>query len=79
MNTGVMGTVLRLVGIGWYVGLCIAGGGFGGRWLDRQLETSPILTLLGLAAGIAIAVIGMYRMLMAVLAASSTASDERRE
>jgi hypothetical protein len=37
------------------------------------------LTLLGLAAGIAIAVIGMYRMLMAVLAASATASIKREE
>ena len=66
-----MGTVLRLVGIGWYVALCIAGGGIGGLWLDRQLDLSPILTLVGLGAGIVLAVVGMYRMLMAVLAVSS--------
>lgn len=66
-----MGTVLRLLGIGWYVGLCIGGGAFGGLWLDRRLDSGPALTLLGLALGIAIAIIGMYRMLMAVLNATN--------
>ena len=60
--------VLRLVGIGWYVAMCIGGGAVGGLFLDRQLETGPILTLCGLCVGIAAAVVGMYRMLMAVLA-----------
>ena len=71
MNTSTTGTVLRLVGIGWYVAICIGGGAIGGFWLDNWLDLSPILTLLGLGVGIAVAVIGMYRMLMAVLAASS--------
>jgi F0F1-type ATP synthase assembly protein I len=60
--------VLRLLGIGWYVAMCIGGGAVGGLFLDRQLETGPILTLFGLCVGIAAAVVGMYRMLMAVLA-----------
>ena len=60
--------VLRLVGIGWFVAMCIGGGAVGGLFLDRQLETGPILTLVGLCVGIAVAVLGMYRMLMAVLA-----------
>ena len=60
--------VLRLVGIGWYVAMCIGGGAVGGLFLDRQLETGPTLTLIGLCVGIAAAVVGMYRMLMAVLA-----------
>ncbi len=60
--------VLRLVGIGWFVAMCIGGGAVGGLLLDRQLETGPILTLVGLCVGIAAAVTGMYRMLMAVLA-----------
>ena len=58
---------LRLVGIGWFVAMCIGGGAVGGLLLDRQLETGPILTLVGLCAGIAVAVVGMYRMLMAIL------------
>ena len=60
---------LRLVGIGWFVAMCIGGGAVGGLLLDRQLETGPIITLVGLCVGIAVAVVGMYRMLMAVLAA----------
>ncbi|MFQ5934551.1 MAG: AtpZ/AtpI family protein, partial [Dehalococcoidia bacterium] len=73
-----MGTVLRLVGIGWYVALCIGGGAIGGLWLDRQLHLSPVLTLLGLGLGIALAVVGMFRMLTAVLAATSDSKDERK-
>ncbi len=60
--------VLRLLGIGWFVAMCIGGGAVGGLLLDRQLETGPILTMVGLCVGIAVAVVGMYRMLMAVLA-----------
>ncbi len=62
-----MGTGLRLLGIGWYVALCILGGGLAGQWLDRWLELSPLFTMLGLGAGIALAIIGMYLMLVAVL------------
>ena len=71
MNPNKTATILRLVGIGWYVAVCIGGGSFGGLWLDRQLGLSPIFTLLGLGLGIAVAVVGMYRMLMAVLSEPS--------
>ena len=59
--------VLRLLGIGWYVALCIGGGAGLGLLLDGRLGVSPLLTLAGLFLGIGVAVIGMYRMLMAVL------------
>lgn len=71
MNASVMGTVARLVGIGWYVAICIGGGAIGGLWLDRKLDLSPLFTLLGLSVGIAVAVVGMYRLLMAVLTSAS--------
>ena len=71
MNARRMGTVFRLVGIGWYVAICIGGGGFGGFLLDRQFNLSPVLTLVGLVVGIAVAVAGLYRMLIAVLAGLS--------
>ncbi len=77
MNASVMGTVLRLVGIGWYVAICIGGGAIGGLWLDNKLDLSPLFTLLGLSVGIAVAVIGMYRLLMAVL--TSTSENEESE
>ena len=73
-----MGSVLRLLGIGWYVALYILGGGFGGLWLDNRLDLSPLFTLLGLALGIGLAVIGMYRMLMAVLARAPDSEDQRK-
>ena len=77
MNSRGMNTVLRLVGIGWYVGLCIGGGAFGGLWLDRQFDLSPVFTLLGLGAGIIIALVGMFRMLMAVLSATAESDNTR--
>ena len=77
MNARVMGTVLRLVGIGWYVAICIGGGAIGGLWLDRKLDLSPLFTLLGLSVGIAVAIIGMYRLLMAVLTSASENKESR--
>ncbi len=60
---------LRLVGIGWYVALCITAGVVGGVWLDGKFDSSPFLTLAGLFAGLVIAFFGGYRMLMDVIAA----------
>ena len=70
-----MVTVARLLGIGWYVALCIVAGILGGRWLDGTLETSPLFTLVGLLFGLALAMIGMYRMLTAVLSESSNSAN----
>jgi len=66
-----MELALRLLGIGWFVALCIGGGAVGGYLLDRQLGLNPLLTLIGIGAGIALAVVGMVRMLMAVISAES--------
>ena len=60
-------TVLRLLGIGWYVALLIVGFGYGGYLLDGWLDTGPALTLAGLGIGVTVALVGMYRMLMAVV------------
>jgi hypothetical protein len=60
---------LRLVGIGWYVAFCIAGGVAGGAWLDREFDLSPALTLTGLFLGLVVAFWGGYRMLMDVITA----------
>ena len=79
MSSYGMRTVLRLVGIGWYVAVCVGGGGVGGFWLDRWLDFDPILTLLGLSVGIALAVIGMYRMLLAVLDGPPGSQGDRNE
>ena len=76
MDSRGMGTVLRLLGIGWYVAICIGGGAALGLLLDRKLDTTPILTLVGVIVGIVIAGVGMYRMVMAVLANASDSKSE---
>lgn len=55
---------LRLIGMGWYVGISIVGGVFGGLWLDNKLNTKPILAIVGLLAGIFLAFYGVYRMIL---------------
>ena len=72
MNAERLALALRLLGIGWYVAVCIGGGAIGGRWLDQRFESSlPLFMLLGLGLGIAVAVVGMVRMILAVFAANS--------
>lgn len=61
----------RLVGIGWYVAICIAGGIGVGVWLDRRFDTTPVLTLVGLFLGLAMAFYGGYIMLADVITAIS--------
>ena len=56
----------RVVGIGWFVGTAIALGAYCGYWLDRQFETAPVLTIVGLALGVTTAFVGMIRLLNAI-------------
>lgn len=56
----------RVGGIGWFVGTAIALGAYGGYWLDRQFDTAPVLTIVGLALGVATAFVGMIRLLSAI-------------
>ena len=77
MNTRGKGTVFRLLGIGWFVAVCIGGGTVVGRLLDGRLDLDfPVFTLLGLGVGIALAIAGMFMMLMAVLANNTDSTDE---
>jgi len=55
---------LRLVGVGWYIGICIVLGVLGGLWLDDKFDTTPILVIVGLILGIIIAMYGVYRMVL---------------
>jgi len=57
----------RLVGVGFFIGACILLGTFAGLWLDGKLGTKPIFTLLGLFLGLALAVFGVYQMLLPLL------------
>ena len=54
----------RLTMIGWFVGVSIAGGALLGWWLDGRLGSAPLLLVVGILLGIAVALIGMMRMLV---------------
>jgi len=58
---------LRMVGVGWYVGLCIVLGVVGGFWLDDRFGTSPVLVIVGLVLGVFIAFYGVYQMLLPLI------------
>jgi ATP synthase protein I len=63
LNDRRMALVLQLLGVGWYVALCLLAGIFGGLWLDNRFGSRPLFTLLGLVGGIVLAFYGMYRMI----------------
>lgn len=58
---------LRVTGIGFYIGVCIAGGVALGVWLDGKFSKEPLFTLLGLGLGLFTAFYGTYRMLRETL------------
>ncbi len=66
---------LRLTGVGFFIGISIAGGAFLGLWLDTKLNTSPLLVLTGLFLGLFVAGYGVYKMLLPLL----SGNDARRK
>jgi len=66
----------RLVGIGFYIALCIALGTIGGRELDRALDTGKVFTLLGLGLGLVLALWGGLHQLLDVLNAINRGRGE---
>ena len=46
---------LEVLGLGWVVVLSLVGGIVGGIWLDGRLGTGPVLTIVGLVLGLALA------------------------
>lgn len=67
---------LRLLGVGFFIGGAIVAGVLGGFWLDNHLGTRPILTLVGLLVGLAVAFIGVYEMLLPLLRNSNNSNKE---
>jgi len=55
---------MKLIGVGWYVGVCIFLGVWGGLKLDDKFSTSPALVISGLILGVAVAFYGVYRMIL---------------
>ncbi|OGO42660.1 MAG: hypothetical protein A2137_00405 [Chloroflexi bacterium RBG_16_58_8] len=55
---------LRLTGVGFFIGFCIAGGTFAGWWLGGK---RPLIMLIGLLVGLVVAVYGVYRMIQPLM------------
>jgi F0F1-type ATP synthase assembly protein I len=66
----------RLLGIGWYIGICITGGTALGLWLDKKFDTSILFTLVGLFLGLSVAALGSYRMISPLLKEQSNKHKE---
>ena len=47
---------------------CILLGVLGGLWLDRWLGLLPLFTLLGVFLGMVVAIYGIYRMVLPLMA-----------
>jgi ATP synthase protein I len=58
---------LRFIGVGWFIGLSILLGVWGGLWLDEKFGTAPILVIVGLIFGLVVAFYGVYRMLLPLM------------
>lgn len=56
-------SALRLLGMGWFVSVSILLGVLGGHWLDEQLDTEPLLLVIGLFVGLFVAFYGVFRVL----------------
>ena len=52
----------RLLGIGWYIPLCLVLGAFVGYKLDEKFDTAPWLALVGVTVGLFLALFGFYQM-----------------
>ena len=58
---------LRLVGVGFFIGGSIVLGVVAGLWLDNRLNTGPILVIVGLILGVAVAFYGVYQLLLPLI------------
>ena len=70
-----MYVAVRLLGLGWYVIVCIVGGVLGGVWVDNRLGVTPLFTLMGVGLGLIVAAWGAYRLAAPLLTAPPTRKD----
>lgn len=59
-----MRTIARYTNLGWTIVAAVVLGIWGGRWLDQQWETEPLMFILGAVVGI---VVGLYHFLASVM------------
>jgi F0F1-type ATP synthase assembly protein I len=66
---------LRLIGVGWFIGISILLGVLAGLWLDGKFSTKPLFVIVGLILGVVIAFYGVYRMLLPLLSNKQNEED----
>jgi F0F1-type ATP synthase assembly protein I len=59
-----MRSIARYTNLGWTLVATVVLGILGGRWLDKQWDTEPLMFILGAVLGIAV---GLYYFLVTVL------------
>ena len=79
MGRGSLAIVLQLVGVGWYVAVCIVGGLGVGLWLDRKLDMVPVFTLAGILLGTVVAFYGIYKLVLPLMTNSSDEIEKGNE
>ncbi len=79
MGKGTLAIVLQLVGVGWYVALCIVGGLLVGLWLDNTLGRVPVFTLGGILFGTVLAFYGIYKMVLPLMTNNSDGEEKGNE
>ena len=79
MGRGTLAIVLQLVGVGWYVAVCIVGGLLIGLWLDNTLDTIPVFTLGGIVFGTVLAFYGIYKMVLPLITNNSDGEEKGNE
>ena len=70
---------LRLLGLGWYVALCIVVGAVGGVWLDKLSGLTPLFTLLGVLFGTVAAFYGLYKMVLPLFNSTYSPSNSNSD
>ncbi len=73
-----LGTVGYLVQLGWVVAFATLIPLGGGLWLDRQVGTAPLFTLIGAVVGIAAGTIGVVRVALRQIGALSPPEESQQ-
>jgi F0F1-type ATP synthase assembly protein I len=68
--------VYRLLGFGWFFGIVLLGGLFGGLAVDNALGTKPLFLLLGMFLGSVVGFFGMFQMLRPYLRRNNNSHQE---
>ena len=69
----------KLLGVGWFVAICIVGAAVIGIVLDKKLDTEPVLSLVFLTVGTVLALFGVWRMLAPGIQKPKKPGDDKEQ